>query len=231
MQTTTDRQTLKLETLQFVLHLRDVIGTRLVLKSLMDISKKAWDDSFDANTDVHLIQGIAVSPYKSDAIKSYIAKLVKVYLNSVGVRTNAWTNESICEDNFTNVTISNKISAQVFTSHEEMFALVATRLLGFDTDLVTFGMANAPAKRAQSLVIYMARRYNLGIKADQILSDYADAVDLMRDVLNLPDFLVYFNNVVDNVIAYYDGGEATPEHTLISNQFDVLSMFFANVIR
>jgi hypothetical protein len=228
MQTTIDRQTLKLETLQFVLHLRDVIGTRFVLKSLMDVSKKAWDDSFDSNTDIHLIQGIAVSPYKSDAIKTYIAKLVKVYLNSVGVRTNAWTNESMCEDNFTNVTISNKIAAQIFTTHGELFEVIATRLLGFDSALVTFGMANAPAKRAESLVIYMAQRYNLGDKPALILSDYVDAVDMMREVLALSDFLVYFNKVVADIIAYYDGGEATPEVTLISNQFDVLSMLFAN---
>jgi hypothetical protein len=51
---------------------------------------------------------------------------------------------------------------------------------------------------------------------------------MMREVLALSDFLVYFNKVVADIIAYYDGGEATPEVTLISNQFDVLSMLFAN---
>jgi hypothetical protein len=226
MQTTAERQALKLETLQFVLHLRDVIGTRLVMKSLLEVSKKTWDDSFDANTDIHLIQGVAVSTNKSDAIKTYIAKIVKVYLNAVGVRTNAWTNESLCADNFTNVTISNKISAQVFTRHEELFEMVSTRLLGFDLGLVTFCTANAPAKRTEALVVYMAQRYNLGDKPEKILADYPDAIHFLKEVIDEPDYLQYFNKTVGQIIEYYDVGEATPELNLMSNPFDTLAMLY-----
>lgn len=226
MQTIAERQMFKLETLQFVLHVRDVIGTRLVMRSLLEVSKKTWDESFDGNTDIHLIEGVSVGAGKTDAIKTYIAKLVKVFLNVTSVRVNAWTNESICNDNFTNIVLANKVAGQVFMRHEDLFQLVVTRLLGFDPALVAFTVANAPIKRKNALVVYLAQRYSLGTEEDKILEDYQDAINVLGEVIEAPDYAAYFDKTVAEVIDYFDSAKDDPEVSVLTNPLDILVMFY-----
>ena len=149
------------EQLAFLSDLRTAIGAGVFLDALLVTSKKAWDECSNMETDEHLIKGIAVSPIKTDACNTYVAKLIKQYLAGQGTRCTAWTKNTISSENFTNKSIASIIAATTFMDHREMFKIVVTRLMGFDDTLVEFAMATHPEKRATKLMLYLAGRFDL----------------------------------------------------------------------
>lgn len=213
-----------LETLSFVNTLREVTGGANIIQALLETSAKEWNNSKDANTDVHLIQGVAVSTKKSDAVHIYIAKIVAQHMRSVGNRLTAWTKGTIASENHTNVAVSNRIAAGDFSTHVDLFKMVAGRLIGFDDGLIDYALAVTPREKAETLVAYMATRFDLSEDRTKALFDYPNATDFAEVMFEKQGFTnEYFLKTIGQVIAYFgtptgDGGSH------LSDPFDVLDM-------
>ena len=162
--------------LAFINRMQEAVGAAVVIKALHLTSKKEWDNCFDANTQDHLIKGVFTSTKKSDAIRVYIAKLIAQYMKSIGVRATAWTKVTIASENTTNVAISNRIAATEFQDNNELFKLVATRLMGFDDALVDFALAENNKEKAYWLAGYLAAQFDLVETIAEISQKYPDAV-------------------------------------------------------
>jgi hypothetical protein len=224
MDTQSRAATQLLETLSFVNTLREVTGGVNVVQALLETSAKEWANSKDANTDVHLIQGVAVSTKKSDAIHVYIAKIVAQHMRSVGNRVTAWTKGTIASEHHTNVAVTNRMTAGDFQTHIDLFKMVAGRLLGYDDGLLDFALAETPRAKAEALVAYMATRFDLSEDRTKALFDYPNATDFTESMFEKQGFTnEYFLKTTGQVIAYFavptsDGGSH------LTDPFDVLDM-------
>jgi hypothetical protein len=224
MDTQSRAATQLLETLSFVNTLREVTGGVNIIQALLETSAKEWLNSKDANTDIHLIQGVAVSTKKSDAVHVYIAKIVAQHMRSVGNRLTAWTKGTIASENHTNVAISNRISAGDFHTHVDLFKMVAGRLIGFDDGLIDFALAVTPREKAEALVAYMATRFDLSEDRTKALFDYPNATDFAEVMFEKQGFTnEYFLKTIGQVIAYF-GVPTSDGGSHLSDPFDVLDM-------
>lgn len=213
-----------LEALSFVNTLRETTGGINVLHALLETSSKEWDNSKDANTDNHLIKGVHVNSKKTDAIHVYIAKIVAQHMRSVGNRLTAWTKGTIASENHTNVAVSNRVATADFTSHEQLFKMVAGRLLGYDDALIDIALAATPHTQAEALVAYMATRYDLVEDREAALAGYQNATDFVSVMLDKQGFTnEYFLKTIGQVIAYYKT-PTSDEGSHLSDPFDLLDM-------
>jgi hypothetical protein len=219
----TQAATQMLEQLSFVNVLRDTLGSAKVIAALRDTSNKEWDNCKDANTGDHLIKGIFQSTQKGDAVRIYIAKVMAQYMRSVGARANAWTKNTIAAENFTNTSISNRISAAEFQEADELFKIVATRLIGFDDGVIDFVVAKTPKAKAEALVVYLASRFDLAESPEKAAEHYAGIIDLFSVKFEGDGFdELYFLKTVGQVISYYS--YSVGEELKLTNPFDVLEM-------
>lgn len=180
------------EQINFVCVLRDTVGSFKILGSLLETSRKAWEACENAETNDHLIKGIAVSPIKTDACHTYVSKVIKHYLTSQGTRATAWTKNTIASENFTNKSITSIISAHTFYDHTELFKIVATRLMGFDDTLVDLAINLDEKSRAEALVVYMGSRFDLGEDKEELLVRYQEAVGYLQALLETGGFTEEF---------------------------------------
>lgn len=224
MDTQSRAATQLLETLSFVNTLREVTGGIKIVQALLETSSKEWDNAKDANTDNHLIKGVAVSTIKSDAVHIYIAKIVAQNMRSVGNHLTAWSKATVASENNTNVAISNRIAADVFHDHLDLFKMVGVRLLGYDEGVITLAAATTPREKATALVSYMATRYDLTENHDTALVEYLGSIDMFEAMFEKDGFTnEYFLKTIGQVIAYYHSpvSEGT---VLLDNPFDMLDM-------
>ena len=182
----------KLDQVSVVLALRDVVGGIQVLRTLLQTSKERWARFINAETDEHLIKGVAVSTIKTDAVYTYISYIIKTYLQSRGVRTTAWTKNTISSENFTNKAISNITAAHTFETHEELFKVIATRLIGFDDALVDMAVSTDNHKIAEMLVVYLGSRFDLGESAEELTERYAKQIGCFHALLDTHGFTPSF---------------------------------------
>jgi hypothetical protein len=224
MDTQSRAATQLLETLSFVNTLREVTGGANIIQALLETSAKEWLNSKDANTDVHLIQGVAVSTKKSDAVHVYIAKIVAQHMRSVGNRLTAWTKGTIASENHTNVAVSNRISAGDFRTHVDLFKMVGGRLIGFDDGLIDYALAETPREKAEALVAYMATRFDLSEDRTKALFDYPNATDFAEVMFEKQGFTnEYFLKTIGQVIAYF-GVPTSDGGSHLTDPFDVIDM-------
>jgi hypothetical protein len=224
MDTQSRAATQLLETLSFVNTLREVTGGVKIIQALLETSSKEWDNSKDANTDTHLIQGVAVSTKKSDAVHVYIAKIVAQHMRSVGNRQTAWTKGTIASEHHTNVAITNRIAAGDFQTHVDLFKIVAGRLLGYDDGLFDFALAETPRDKAETLVAYMATRFDLSDDRNCALSDYPNAIDFAEMMFEKDGFNnEYFLKTIGQVISYF-ANPTNDAGSHLTDPFDVIDM-------
>ena len=210
--------------LSFVSNFHDALGAGRVLDVMLDQSKIEWDKCFDANTGEHLIKGKFTSSQKSDAVRIYIAAIIGIYLRSSGVRVTSWTKATITSDNTTNVSISNRIAATEFQSHEELFKLVVTRLVGVDDALVDYVLALDNKAKALCLVTSLASRFDLTDSAVTAKTEYFGAIDYVEEKLNKGGFNTrFFLNHWEQIVPYYN--DAKQEDELVLDHFDLLEQF------
>lgn len=224
MDTQSRAATQLLETLSFVNTLREVTGGVKVIQALLETSAKEWDNSKDANTDTHLIQGVAVSTKKSDAVHIYITKIVAQHMRSVGNRQTAWTKGTLASEHHTNIAVTNRIVAGDFQTHVDLFKIVAGRLLGYDDGLFEFALAETPRDKAEALVAYMATRFDLSDDRACALVDYLNATDFVEVMFEKEGFTnEYFLKTIGQVITYF-GVPTSDGSSHLTDPFDVLDM-------
>lgn len=183
-----------LDGIAMVSTLREAAGAIVVLQALLEISADEWKRAYDANNGTHLIKDNTVGSLKSDAIFTYISKVVKTYLSADGVRSTAWTKNTISGENFTTKTIAGILAGTPIHSHEELFRPVASRLLGFDDQLIEAAISGDSLSRATALVTYLASRFDLSQSKEDILNLYdreihfIDALIIKQGLT--PDFYV-----------------------------------------
>lgn len=176
----------------FILRMRDVVNGAKVIQALHRTSQEEWDRSFDANTERHFIKGVFTSPEKSEAIKAYIAKVVKLHMISTGSHLTAWTKDTVASENSTNVAISNRIAATEFKDNEELFLLVATRLIGYDDSLVKFSLETNPDEQAKLMMDYLSAQFDLSFDGKKPHLTYIDQTINLSILLRTEGFTPKF---------------------------------------
>ena len=176
----------------FILRMRDVVNGAKVIQALFRTSQEEWDRSFDANTERHFIKGVFTSPEKSEAIKTYIAKVIKLHMISTGSHLTAWTKDTVAGENPTNVAISNRIAATEFKTNEELFLLVATRLIGYDDGLVKFALETNTDHQAKLMVDYLSSQFDLSLNGKKSHLVYIDQTINLSILLKTEGFTPKF---------------------------------------
>ena len=217
-------QQAKADQLSFVLALRDAVGGANVLRTLLATSHQQWERMTDTNTDIHLIKGVGVSTIKTDAIYTYISYIIKQYMMSNGVRSTAWTKNTIAADNFTNKAISNIIASRTFDDHADLFKVVATRLMGFDDALVDLANELGSKEKAEILVVYLASRFDLGTNKEEILKMREYEVGYFQALFDSYAFTpAYFDGKIHEAVSHFTDGPGDGE-PYIFNPFALLTI-------
>jgi len=192
-----------LDGIAMVSTLREAAGAIVVLQALLEISKDEWKRTYDAAKGTHLIKDNTVGSLKSDAIFTYISKVVKTYLSADGIRSTAWTKNTISSENFTTKTIAGILAGSPISSHEDLFRPVATRLLGFDDQLVEAAISGDSLVRATALVTYLASRFDLSESKEDILDMYDREINFI-DALIITQGLTpqFYIDKVNAIVAY-----------------------------
>jgi hypothetical protein len=176
----------------FITRMREVVSGATLIQALYKVSDEEWARSTDLDTGTHLIQGVFTSAQKSDAIRIYISKLINVHMISQGGHLTAWTKDTIASENATNVAISNRIAATEFRTNEELFMLIAGRLMGYDETLLRFSLSTDVVKRAQLLVNYLSGQFDLSVQGTPAHEMYFDQVRVMSELLQEGGFTPEF---------------------------------------
>lgn len=215
----------RLDQVSFVLALRDVVGGVQVLRSLLSVSKERWLRFTNLENGDHLIKGVAVSTVKSDAIQTYIAYIIKTYMQSRGVRTTAWTKNTIASENFTNKAIAGLTAAHTFETHEELFKVIATRLIGFDDALVAMAVATDHYEIAKLMVIYMASRFDLGDDVAELEEKYAQQIGFFHAMLDAQAFNpAFYDTKIEQANRHFNT-PADDDHFHIFDQMRLLTYY------
>lgn len=189
----------------FVLHMRDVVNDAKVIKALYRTAQEEWDRSFDANTEKHLIEGVFTSPQKTEAVKTYIAKVMKLHMISIGSRLTAWTKDTVSSENGTNVAISHRIAATEYKTNRELFTIVATRLIGFDDTLVAFALEDDVDAQAKNLMDYLSAQFDLSINGEKPHLSYIDQTIDLAGLLKTDGFTPeFFAQHVHQATKFYE---------------------------
>lgn len=200
----------------FILHMRDIVANAKVIKSLFTTSEEEWDRSRDIGTGNHFIRGVFHSPQKTEAVKTYIAKLVKMHMISLGSRLTAWTKDTVAGENPTNIAISNRIAAIEFKNNRDLFKIVATRLIGFDDALVAFALEEDVDAKAKLLMDYLSARFDMSVNGEKSHLMYIDQTVDLSTLLKTdgftPEFFAdhlhqatkYFESFAGGVVNHWD---------------------------
>jgi len=210
----------QLDHIAFINDVRNAVHSAVIVNVLHDTSIATWEQSFDANTKEHLIKGVFTSQAKTEACNAYLAKLVAQYMASRGALSVTWTKGTIERENFTNMAVINRINATEFDSNLPLFKIICSRLFGMDEMLIDFALGANVRERAESLVKYLALRYELSPSPEAAPLDYPDAVDMFEkllkaDVLGSPKFI---GQLIENVQSF-------PEDRVELNQLDMFPRF------
>ena len=200
----------------FMYHMRDVINNAKVIQALFKLSEEEWDRSRNMNTDEHLIKGVFSNGKKSDAIRIYIAKLVKLHMLSTGNRLTTWTKDTIASENPTNMAITSRINATELRDNTELFMLVAGRLIGYDDELIRFALM-APensADKALYLMKYMSARFDLTVEGLEAHATYIDQTDRLEELFaeNGFDDAFFFGHAQEAIPFFKANGMTSVNH-------------------
>lgn len=154
----------KLKALSIVTRFNDIVGNSFILKNLYQYSATEWKRFESENGVSHLIKGVKSTSAKTDAIKVYISKLVALYMNSKGPNLATWSKETISGENDLTMAVINRIGTTLIESNEQLFEMVAVRLLGFDKALVELVYGHRSILPtdidASQVVSYLATQYD-----------------------------------------------------------------------
>lgn len=120
--------------------IRRLVMGRNVLLALYKLGNDEWERSYNELTSDHLIKGVSSSNTKTEVIRSYVGKLVKLHMNSLGNTGSAWTKDSIAEDHVSGMLNANKLATTIYKNHDSLFKDTVSRLLGYDPDVVMFSI-------------------------------------------------------------------------------------------
>lgn len=200
----------------FMYHMRDVINNAKVIQALFKLSEEEWERSRNINTDEHLIQGVFSNGKKSDAVRIYISKLVKLHMLSTGNRLTTWTKDTIASENATNVAITSRINATELRSNTELFMLVAGRLIGYDDELIRFALMpqEDSAGKALYLMKYMSSRFDLTVEGLEAHNTYIDQTDRLEELFaeNGFDDAFFFGHAQEAIPFFIANGMTSVNH-------------------
>ncbi|MDH1421368.1 hypothetical protein [Pseudomonas aeruginosa] len=211
----------KLNFQTLVLHLREVKGGFNVLQVLWETAQKEWERSKNADTDIHFIKGVFTSTQKTDAVRIYVAKLAKLYMNTVGVLPGMWSKHTLTHEHVLTKATVDKICTMEVNSSEQLFELVATRVLGVDKTLVEYILTDEdkPRDRARILINYLGYRVDEpGVPEE----DYPDLISSLSELIGNNGFTdEFFENLLKEAETYFESGSVDFQQTPL----DVLENF------
>lgn len=192
----------QLNYLTTVMDLRKVLGGLKIIKALYDFSVTDWDRYKNANTGDHLIDGVLTSGEKTDSVRSYTNKLVKLYLNSLGTQPSAWTKYTLTAENTLTKAIIERIAVGTYKSNEALFRAVVGRIIGIDSLLLDAALATNSLDMAKFVVVYLSRAEDEELDDPSII--YRDLILLIAAMVdrNLVDAAL-FTELVRQGDAYF----------------------------
>lgn len=211
-------KTNQLNYLTAVLRLREVVGGVGILQAIYNYSKEEWTRCRNANTDEHLIKNVHHSSLKTEAVRTYVSKLAKLYLESWGAQPSCWTKQTLMAENAITKRVIDAITNTTLLDNDQLFGLVATRVLGIDQFVVAAVVSEGTHARYSALVNYFGYTSGETEETDPPASVYESTVTLLNHLGEhrlLNDEL--FTALVQNGIQFF---EEEPESDL-----DILDLF------
>lgn len=179
-------QSKQLDYLTNVLRFRQMLGGINILKTLYMFSVKDWERYTNAETGDHLIRDELTSGQKTDSVNSYINKLVKLYLNSIGSQPSTWTKNTLTAENTLTKAVIGRLAVARYADNDELFRAVVSRIIGVDLSLIDAALAPADdfAAQAKTIVQYLYNITDLTADVDGAADDtYSDFIIVLTGLL------------------------------------------------
>lgn len=193
----------RLDFLTTVTQLRKSLQDVLVVGALYTYSEEEWARCNNVETGEHLIKGIFTSSVKTDAVRGYISKLVKLYMNGIGRQPGAWTRETLSNEHNLTKAVIDRISVTQIEDNDQLFRAVVSRLFGIDDFIVKAGMAR-DNKTVMLTQIINYLRYS---EVSEII-EQTDDLPLIKDLKFLVDNQklddVFFSDLIAAGNSYLD---------------------------
>ncbi|MNM18509.1 hypothetical protein D3C81_288020 [compost metagenome] len=170
-----------------VLDLRAAAGSLVVLGVLRKLSNEEWERCRDDASDTHLIKGVIFDSKKTEAIRAYIAKIVRLYMNTVGPNIGAWTKNSLENEHVLTKAVSDKICNSEINTADQLFEMVITRLIGVDSHIVRASLAKTNRGIALGLVGYLSARHDESVDPLVTYAQLINDIEILLDAKKLND--------------------------------------------
>lgn len=187
-----------LNNLRMVNQFNCLLGTGNIIKAIYNQSVKEWANSINAANQEHLIRDVQASGAKTDAIRVYVSKLVKMATNIQSYNGSAWTVDTLCSENAITIATIARIGSMTFADNKELFTVVATKLLGYDKDIVNFAISDDLNERTAFLVDYLYRLdgYLLSDRPSAIYEGLVDALSIIDYEALRGDIALYAQEII-----------------------------------
>ncbi len=187
-----------LNNLRMVNQFNCLLGTGNIIKAIYNQSVKEWANSINAANQEHLIRDVQASGAKTDAIRVYVSKLVKMATNIQSYNGSAWTVDTLCSENAITIATIARIGSMTFADNKELFTVVATKLLGYDKDIVNFAISDDLNERTAFLVDYLYRLdgYLLSDRPSAIYEGLVDALSIVDYEALRGDIALYAHEII-----------------------------------
>lgn len=143
-----------------VVSLHEAFGQVKVLRGIFDSLDIEFNKMSNPITKTHAICCTGTNSVKTDSVKAYVAMAIKVNFNAHGNYLSAMTKESIARMSQETVdTIINRIACGSFSSHKEVFIVLASSLLGYDPFLIEAALTDDEETASKFIFTYVAGRF------------------------------------------------------------------------
>lgn len=220
----------KLNTLEAIIKLRRIVQSTIILKSLFDFSELEWMKSYNVETDEHLIKNVFTSGEKTDVVRAYVSKIVKLYLNNVGVVPGGWSKKTLTSENeFTKHSIDRIATTKVATN-KELFMITATRILGVDATMVHSSFVDDEnfVARAEKWVIYLANSTDETEDPDIVYGDIVRILAALQEKELLDD--QFFADLITTAGDFFDNANDEATYKDI-DPLDILDTVITQTVR
>lgn len=143
--------------------LANMPGQIMALRSMYEAAQLEWNKLKNTNGGAHLIESVTVSAAKTDAVNVYMAKLSKLFMNSVGSYMHGHSLPTLLTKNDELIQMKNWLAGSVNLTHEKAFAFIASNMYGYDNVLLNIVMTtNKDIQReTEGTLRYIVNRHNL----------------------------------------------------------------------
>lgn len=137
------------------------VGNCNAIEALYDTMSSEFARYGNPTEGTHFITDVMTSAMKSDSIKTYVSKLVKLCMNVQFADLKGFSNATLGSDNNVTMGIVTQLCTTQILSHRDLFNKVMVHICGYDSHLIDVVHQPTYYRRFRMLLVYVINKFSL----------------------------------------------------------------------